>query len=93
MPGELIPISLFIMGGLVGIAFSPIGRAISRRLGGEDPVEVKALQEEIELLRQDVAEMRADVLHQLEDTHSRLDFAERVIAQSRAKDALPAGGA
>ena len=89
MPGELIPISLFIMGGLVGIAFSPIGRAISRRLGGEDPAEVKALQDEVEVLRQELADTRREMLAQLEDAHSRLDFAERVLADARQKPALP----
>jgi hypothetical protein len=93
IPGELIPITLFLVGGLVGLAFSPIGRAIARRLGGEDPSELKALQAEIDGLRQELSEVRGELLRQVEDANSRLDFAERVIAQSRPNGTLPAGEA
>jgi hypothetical protein len=81
------------MAGLVGFTFSPIGRAIARRLGGENPAEVKALQDEVESLRQELADVRAEVLQQVEDAHNRLDFAERLLAQGKTQGQLPASGA
>jgi hypothetical protein len=77
--------------GAVGITYSPLGRALARRLGGENPADVKALQEEVDLLRQDLSDTRVELLRQLEDAHSRLDFAERVLADARQKPGLPAG--
>lgn len=91
MPGEFIPITFFLMAGLVGFSFTPIGRAFARRMGGESHADVKSLQEEVDLLRQDLADTRAELLRQLEDTQSRLDFAERMLAEARQKPALPGG--
>jgi cell division FtsZ-interacting protein ZapD len=78
--------------GVVGFTFTPLGRALARRLGGEHPADVKALQDEVDALRQDLADTRAELLHQLEDAHNRLDFAERMLAEVRQKPALPGGG-
>ena len=89
MPGEFIPITFFLMAGMVGLAFSPLGRAIARRLGGENPRDVRALQEEVDVLRQDLADTRAELLHQLENAQGRLDFAERLLAEARQRQALP----
>lgn len=76
---------------MVGFTFTPLGRALARRLGGDNPADVRALQEEVEGLRQDLADTRAEMLRQLEDAHSRLDFAERMLAEARQKPALPGG--
>jgi len=55
MPGEMVPIILFIVLGVVGLpvglAYSPLGSALARRFsGGHD----KALEEEVESLRAEV---------------------------------------
>jgi anti-sigma-K factor RskA len=86
----MIPIVLFLMMGAVGVSFSPLGRAIGRRIGGatEDASEVKALRAEVADLRAEVDEMRSRV-EQLDDVQNRLDFAERMLAQVRQKNALP----
>lgn len=76
------------MAGLVGFTFSPIGRAIARRLAGDSP-EVKALADEVESLRQELADVRTELLQQVDDAHNRLEFAERMLAQAKAPPALP----
>jgi hypothetical protein len=62
--------------------FGPIGQAFSRRLsgGGDSQLEsrVDALAEELEQVRAQLAE-----------THERLDFTERLLAQGRHPDQLP----
>ena len=76
--------------GLVAIAFSPIGRAIARRIGGEpkSPDQVGGeVAAEVEALRDEVGALR----NQLDEVHNRLDFAERMLAQAKAKEALPGG--
>lgn len=90
MPRELIPIVLFMMSGLVGIAFSPIGAAIARRIGGHktDPNEIEELRGEVADLRAELEEMRGRV-GQVDELQGRLDFAERLLAQSRAQGVLP----
>ncbi|HEY6947611.1 MAG TPA: hypothetical protein VI297_02245 [Gemmatimonadales bacterium] len=71
--GHIISIFLVFGGATgVGLAFSPIGRALADRirrrggLTGPDP----AAQEELARLRDDVAELQ-----------ERLEFTERVLAQ------------
>jgi len=91
IPGEFIPITFFLVVGLVGFTFTPLGRALARRLSGDHPADVRALQDEVDGLRQDLADTRAEILHQLEDTQNRLDFAERMLAEARQKQALPGG--
>ncbi len=88
-PEVIVPVVLFGGGALVGISFSPIGRAIARRMGGKDEAaegqalaEVDALREELQGLRGEVGELQ-----------ERLDFAERLLAQAREKGQLGPGGA
>ncbi len=92
MPGEMIPIFLFGIMGLVGIAYSPVGRAFGRLIGGDkaDP-EVGELKAEIAELREQVTDLESRLHGELDEVQNRLDFAERVIAQAKAKDALPGG--
>ena len=76
---------------MVGMTFTPVGRALARRLGGGAPDA--ELEREVHALREEVAELREEsraMRQELVEAHERLDFAERVIAQSRAKGALPA---
>ena len=70
------------------MSYSPLGRALARRLAGEKatmeetPIlaEVDALREELHGLRQELGEVQ-----------ERVDFAERLLAQVRAKE-LGSGG-
>ena len=88
IPGELIPIVLFLVIGAVGMTFSPLGRALARRVGGDKGehadtatlAEVDALREEVQALR-----------HEVGDLQERLDFAERLLAQAREKGQLGPG--
>jgi len=74
--------------GAVGMTYSPLGRALARRLGGDKGehaegvvlAEVDALREELQTLRGEVG-----------DVQERLDFAERLLAQVRAKELGPGG--
>lgn len=55
---------------------------------------VRELHEEVELLRGEIDRLRNDVERtsrppELDDIQNRLDFAERVLAQMKARDALP----
>jgi len=76
--------------GVVGVSFSPIGRAYARKMSGERPdpeesaalAEVDALRDEVQLLRKELSEVQ-----------ERVDFAERLLAQVRAKELGPGGGA
>jgi hypothetical protein len=81
------------MTGAIGFSFTPIGRAIARRLGGGGPDaestrELRALQGEVDELRSEVDGMRGR-LGELDELHGRLEFAERMLAQVREKSALP----
>ena len=80
------------MTGAVGFSFTPIGRAIARRLGGgaPDDVALRALQHEVDDLRAELDAMRAR-LQDVDEMQGRLDFAERVLAQVREKPVLPGG--
>ena len=83
-----IPITFFVMIGLVFISRGEIGKAIAHAIrvnasdelegGGELPEEVAALRREVEQIRLELAE-----------THERLDFTERLLAQGRSPDKLP----
>jgi len=81
MEDILALILIFGGGTLAVVSFSPLGRAIGDRIRngpagavGPDPV----LTEEVERLRQEVAEL-----------HERVDFTERLLAQQRGSEALP----
>ena len=75
--------------GAVGMTYSPLGRALARRVGGDKGesadattlAEVDALREEVQALRAEMSEM-----------HERVDFTERLLAQVKAKGQLGSGG-
>ena len=90
-PQALIPVFFFLVAGAVGFSFTPIGRAIARRLGGSKEVsaDLDDLRAEIADLRAELDDTRARLGGSVEELHGRLDFAERVLAQGKEKSALP----
>jgi hypothetical protein len=84
---------IFLFGGAasVGIAFSPIGRAVAARIRGQaagDAEDVRgALAEHRESLQGELDGVRRE----LGELGERMDFAERLLAQTR-EQALPKGG-
>jgi hypothetical protein len=73
---------VFIFGGaaLVGLSFSPLGRAVADRLRhGKVPIAAPevdpAIFEELDHMRAEISEMQ-----------ERLDFAERLLAKPGAAD-------
>lgn len=78
---DIIAIFLIFGGAtVVGLAFSPIGRALAERIRhrGVQPEPDPAVHEELSRLRDDVAELQ-----------ERLEFTERVLAQRREPGRLP----
>jgi hypothetical protein len=73
---------IFIFGGgsAVLLSFSPVGRAFAARIRGEAaaPQPDLELRAEVDLLRQDVAELQ-----------ERLDFTERMLTQRPDPVRLP----
>lgn len=61
----------------------PIGRALADRIAGRTGAPEK---ERLERLDREVEDLRAE----LGEVHERLDFAERMLAQQREADRLPA---
>ena len=86
----LVPFFVFFSLGSVGIAFSPLGKALARRIAGDRGeagdgavlAEVDAVREEVQALRHEVGELQ-----------ERLDFAERLLAQARDQGKIGPGGA
>jgi hypothetical protein len=74
---------------LILIAYSPIFRALGKRIMHgripPDGVPLAVDDERVEQLSGEVASLRRE----LDATHERLDFAERMLAQSRERGALP----
>ncbi len=81
----LIPITFFLSVALVFISRGDIGKAIAHsiraRAGGGD---VQELRIELTEMRQELDQVRQELL----ETHERLDFSERLLAQGRAPDQL-----
>ena len=81
------------VGGIAVLSITPIGRAIARRIAGTSPDaesqrDARLLREEVEHLRGEL-ELMHGRLTELDELHGRVDFAERLLAQSRDKPALP----
>jgi hypothetical protein len=79
-------------GGISIVAFAIAG---ARRFaqGGSDRA-LRDLREEVELLRGEMERLRTEVEHpsrpaELDDIQNRLDFAERLLAQIKPRNALP----
>jgi hypothetical protein len=73
---------------ILGVAFSPIGRALAHRImHGKAPRQPELADPRVDDLSGEVAVLR----EQLEATQDRLDFTERMLAQAREKGQLGAG--
>jgi hypothetical protein len=73
---------------ILGVAFSPIGRAIAHRImHGKAPRPVELADPRVDDLSGEMAALR----EQLDQTQDRLDFTERLLAQARDKGQLGAG--
>jgi hypothetical protein len=74
---------VFIFGGgtVVGLSFSPLGRALAERLRGKRHTPDPEILAELDQLRQDVTEIQ-----------ERLDFAERLLSREREAGRLVEGG-
>lgn len=77
-----IPI-IGIMGWTAVKIFSPITQAFARRISASS--DDGLLEQRLEVLAQELDAVKA----QLTDTHERLDFTERMLAQGRQADELP----
>ncbi|HMV32117.1 MAG: hypothetical protein U0104_01670 [Gemmatimonadales bacterium] len=86
-PEVLIPISFFVMVGLVFISRSEIGKAIAHAIR----VNASDADDDLVLEMQALRTGLEDVRHQLAETQERLDFTERLLAQQRTPDQLPRG--
>jgi hypothetical protein len=73
---------LGIMGWTAVKILGPIGQAVSKRIAGG--VEGGVLEQRVESLAAELDEVK----HQLAETHERLDFTERLLAQSRHPEQL-----
>jgi len=92
MPVELVVehvLTSIVVGVVVlGVAFSPIGRAFAHRImHGRAPRQLETADPRVDDLTTEVASLR----DQLESAHERLDFAERLLAQARERGQLGPG--
>jgi hypothetical protein len=76
---------LGIMGWTAVKILGPLGQALSRRIAGGGDGEL--LERRVEALAADLEELK----HQLAETHERLDFTERLLAQERTPEQLRRG--
>jgi predicted metalloendopeptidase len=78
------------MGGVTAIT---IAKAFAKRIAGGDD----ASREELRMLRDEMERQRTELdavherLAEVDELHNRVDFAERMLAQVREKNALPGG--
>ena len=80
-----IPIIVMGFTGLIAFSFTPLGRALARRLGG--PSANPELDERVSRLEADLEAVR----HERAESHERIDFAGRALAQVRDQRHLPPG--
>jgi len=76
---------LGILGWTAVKIFGPIGQAVSRRIAGGSDGEY--LEQRVDSLTAELEQVKL----QLAETHERLDFTERLLAQDRNPDQLGRG--
>ena len=81
---------LFGGGAAVAISFSPVGRAFAARIRGQAPGDVDEVKNALAEHRESLQAELDSVRHELGELGERMDFAERMLAQSR-EQALPKG--
>ena len=89
MEQVIVPVFVFAVLGVIGLSFSPVARALARRISGDTPALEggrRADAAEMDALRGDVGELRRE----LDDVQNRLDFTERMLAQARERGQLKA---
>ena len=92
--GILAIIFLFGGGTAVALGFSPVGRAFADRIRGKHGMpDVEELRAELTEQREGLAEDLQAVRHEVAELAERLDFAERLLAQSRDAQRLGPGRA
>ena len=77
----LIPVLAVFFTGLVVLSRTVIGKALARRIGGEEGVPA-ALEGELRELRSEVETLRGDLM----ETQERLDFTERQLAAGNRQE-------
>jgi hypothetical protein len=82
-PGPLLALGLGACAAYAAVVAGPIGKALARRLTGGD--------ESRDLLLEEIRSTLQGVLAELAETHERLDFTERLLAQARTPDQLHRG--
>ncbi len=94
MPVELAVrdiVGMLITGAvIIGVAFSPVFKALGHRImHGKPPKQVSLADDpRVDDLSAEVAALR----EQLDATQERLDFTERLLAQAQQRGQLGAGG-
>ena len=75
------------------MVFLTLAKAVAQRIAGTgmSAREVEALRDEVAQLRGEVDQMHGR-LGDVEELQNRVDFAERMIAQLKGRNALPGGG-
>ena len=90
MSGPESIVAVVFFGGVLGIGMT-LARAVAKRIagGGAGSKEVEALRDEVAQLRAEV-----DLLHDrvapVDEIQNRLDFTERLLAQARERGVLNA---
>jgi Tfp pilus assembly protein PilO len=81
---------IFIFGGaaLVGLGFSPIGRAIADRIRGRDPGGSEDLRATLARQRDEMDGELEQVRREVAELAERLDFAERLLAKTHDVERL-----
>ena len=90
--GVLAIIFLFGGGTAVALGFSPVGRAFADRIRGKHASpDVDELRAELTEQRDSLTEELQHVRREVAELAERLDFAERLLAQSREAQRLGPG--
>ena len=86
-PGDIAPafitVTLALIAGVTFILRGPVGKAIARRLEGQQLPQADSPEIAGRLAQVD------DLAHRVAELEERLDFAERLLARSREPHQLP----